>query len=312
MFPVSILMRLICLLLAACALLPGRAADSHPPARAWPWKSGTLTLTVNGQKRTFLLDVPKHLQPGAALVLVFHGFTDSAQGIRRKSGFTALARKRGFVAAYLQGTRDAKGNTFFNVGYSFHQSEKVDDIAFARELSARLVRDLELDPDAVFCTGMSNGGDMSYFLARQPRPFVRAIAPVAGCMMSCWTNALSPQTRISVMEVHGTQDKVTWWAGDPQDRQGWGAYLGTEAVMAFWAKGLALEKSQTREMPRARTDGHRAICLHRWWTATDNSEVLLYEIPDGGHEWPRHLGDKDRTTAAVIWEFFQAHLPAKH
>ncbi len=267
---------------------------------------------VDGRERTFLLDVPKHLKPDAALVLVFHGFTDSAQGVRRKSGFAFLAEKSGFVAAYPQGTRDAKGNTFFNVGYSFHQSEKVDDVAFARELSARLVRDLELDPDAVFSTGMSNGADMSYLLARQPRPFVRAIAPVAGCMMSSWTNALSPQSRISVMEVHGKQDKTTWWAGDPQDREGWGAYLGTEAVMAFWVKGLALEKSQTTEMPRASADGHQAIGLHRWWTTADNTEVWLYEIPEGGHEWPRHLGDKDRTTAAVIWEFFQTHLPAKH
>jgi polyhydroxybutyrate depolymerase len=140
---------------------------------------------------------------------VFHGFTDSARGVRGTSGFSALAQTYGFVAAYPQGTCDAKDNTFFNVGYSFHQSEKVDDVAFARDLSARLVRDLELDPDAVFSTGMSYGGDMSYFLARQAKPFVRAIAPVAGCMMSSWTNAPPPQTRISVMEVHGTQDKVT-------------------------------------------------------------------------------------------------------
>jgi polyhydroxybutyrate depolymerase len=305
-------MRLICLLLLACALLSGRADDSNPVGRTSPWKSGTNTLVVQSRERTFLLDVPEHLRPGAPLVLVFHGFTGSAEGVHRTSGFTALAEKHGFVAAYPQGTRDAKGNTFFNVGYSFHESEKVDDVAFACELSARLVRDLELDPDAVFSTGMSNGADLSYFLALQPKPFVRAIAPVAGCMMSSWTNALSPQSRMSVMEVHGTQDKVTWWAGDPQDREGWGAYLGTGAVMAFWVKGLALEKCQTVEMTAASGAAPRAIRFHRWWTTTDNTEFLLYEIRGGGHDWPHDLGDKDRTTAAVIWGFFQAHFPAKH
>ncbi len=304
-------MRLICLLLAGCALLPGCAAEIHSAERASRWKSGTRTLMVDGRERTFLLDVPKHLQPGAALVLVFHGFTDSAQGVRKKSGFASLAEEYGFVAAYPQGMRDGKGNTFFNVGYSFHQSENVDDVRFARELSARLVRDLELDPDAIFSTGMSNGADMSYLLARQPKAFVRAIAPVAGCMMSSWTNVLSPQTRISVMEVHGTADNTTWWAGDPQDREGWGAYLGTEAVMAFWVRGLALEKSQTTEMPAASSGNHRAMRLHRWWTTVDNTEVLLYEIPDGGHEWPRYLGAHKRPTAAVIWEFFQAHIAAR-
>jgi hypothetical protein len=130
--------RLLGLLLTACALLPGRAADSHPSARGWPWKSGAQTLIIDGRERTFLLDVAEHLQPGAALLLVFHGFTDSAQGVRRTSGFTALAENHGFVAAYPQGTCDARGNTFFNVGYSFHEVEKVDDVRFARELSARL------------------------------------------------------------------------------------------------------------------------------------------------------------------------------
>ena len=301
--------RLVCLLLTIGATLSGRAAEPGWTGRAWPWKSGAHTLIVAGRERTFLLDVPEHLRPGAALVLVFHGFTDSAQGIRQTSGFAALAEKHGFVVAYPQGTRDAKGNTFFNVGYSFHRTETVDDVRFARELCARLAGDLKLDPDAVFSTGMSNGGDMSYFLARQPQPFVRAIAPVAGCMMSSWTNALLPQTRISVMETHGTLDKTTWWAGDPQDREGWGAYLGTDEIMAFWVKALALEKSQILEMPGASSNDHQATRVHRWWTAKDNTEVLLYEIPGGGHEWPRYLGDNNRTTAAVIWDFFKAHLP---
>ncbi len=303
--------KLVWLLTTACALLPGGTGDASASARAWPWKSGTHTLSIDGQERTFLLDVPQNLQPGAALVLVFHGFTGSAEDVRKTSRFTALGEKHGFVVAYPQGTRDAKGNTFFNVGYSFHANETIDDVRFARELSARLVRDLELDPDAVFSTGMSNGADMSYFLARQPKPFVRAIAPVAGTMMTSWTNRVSPQTRISVMEVHGTGDKTTLWAGDPQNHDGWGAYLGTEEVMAFWGNCLALEHSQTRELPGNSPAGARLIRLHRWWTAKDKSEVCLYEIPGGSHEWPADLGNKDRTTAAVIWDFFKAHWNAK-
>ncbi|MHC1763998.1 MAG: hypothetical protein AB9869_06800 [Verrucomicrobiia bacterium] len=88
-------------------------------------------------------------------------------------------------------------------------------------------------------------------------------------MMSSWTNALLPQTRISVMETHGTLDKTTWWAGDPQDREGWGAYLGTDEIMAFWVKALALEKSQILEMPGASSNDHQATRVHRWWTAKD-------------------------------------------
>jgi hypothetical protein len=62
-----------------------------------------------------------------AAVLVFHGFTGSAQGVRGTSGFTALAEEHGFVAAYPHDTREARGNTFFNAGYSFHEREKSHD-----------------------------------------------------------------------------------------------------------------------------------------------------------------------------------------
>jgi predicted peptidase len=34
--------------------------------------------------------------------------------------------------------------------------------------------------------------------------------------------------------------------------------------------------------------------------------VLLDELPEGGHDWPTHLGDARQTTAAVIWRFFTA------
>ena len=127
---------------------------------------------------------------------------------------------------------------------------KADDAKFARELAARLVHDLDLDPRSVFATGMSNGGDTCYFLACQPQPFVRAIAPVAGCMILVWTNSFALPARLSVMEVHGTSDGITHWNGDLQNHDGYGAYLGTEAVMNFWVRKLILEKSDATKLSR--------------------------------------------------------------
>ncbi|MFM1943143.1 MAG: hydrolase [Verrucomicrobiota bacterium] len=298
--------RLACLLLSLLGILSAKGSDSAAPIQ--PWQSGTHTLTIDGRERTFLLDVPQHLQPGAPLILVFHGFTGSAKDMHATSGFTALAEKHGFVAAYPQGTRDAKNNTFFNVGYAFHDKETVDDASFARQLALRLVHDLKLNPTAIFSTGMSNGGDMSYYLARQPNPFVRAIAPVAGTMMSSWDLPLAPESRISVMEVHGTGDKITLWAGDPQNKDGWGAYLSTGDVMDFWIQNLALEKSKISEIKPNPTGNADPIRLHRWSTSRDNCEVVLYEIPGGGHDWPDHLGNQNHTTAEVIWDFFKSHI----
>jgi polyhydroxybutyrate depolymerase len=263
-------------------------------------------MTVDGLERTFLLDVPSDLKPGAALVLGFHGYTGSATGFRPDAGFTPLTEKYGFVAAYPQGTRDTRGKTFFNVGYAFHEDSEVDDVQFVKELVARLVTDLKLDPEAVFSTGMSNGGDMSFYLASQSEPFVRTIAPVAGTMMVSGNEAFVPSKRMSVLEVHGTDDGITKWHGDLENRDGWGAYFGIDQVIKFWVDGFALEMNETVSV-LGTPDGQKQINRHRWWTAADETEVVFYEVLTGKHTWPDNLGDSNVSTAEVIWQFFDRH-----
>ena len=278
--------------------------EASPRRENTKWASGAHTMHVDGLEREFLLDVPSDLEPGAALVFVFHGYTGSATGIRSDAGFTSLTEKHGFVAVYPQGTVDSRGNTFFNVGYSFHKESEVDDVKFVEALLARLVEDLELDPSAVFSTGMSNGGDMSFFLGAQPEPFVQAIAPVAGTMMVAGHEAFVPQKRLSVLEVHGTDDGITRWNGDLENKDGWGAYFGIDQVMSFWVNGFSLELNETVRIPGIPAD-QKQIQRHRWWTAVDDTEVLFYEVLKGKHTWPDNLGRQDLTTAEEIWQFFE-------
>lgn len=279
------------------------AADSDSgSAPASVWKSGTHHLTIDGRDRTFILDVPSKLKPGAPLVMVFHGFTSSAKDVRDLTGFAKVSEQHGFVAVYPQGTRDSKGKSFFNVSYEFHRDQSVDDVQFVRSLAARLTRDLRLDPRAVFATGFSNGGDMSFLLGAQREPFVAAIAPVGGTMMQSWAKGFRPADRISVLAVNTRDDKTTLWNGDMNNRDGWGAYLSTEAVMDLWVKGLALGRSERR-------NPSKTIQLRHWTTETDPTEARLYAVESGGHHWPRTLGDESETTAETIWRFFNRHRP---
>lgn len=270
------------------------------------WTSGTHTMNVGGLERTFILDVPSNLRPGAALVLGFHGYTGSAEGFRSDAGFIPLTEEHGFVAVYPQGTRDSRGKSFHNVGYSFHEDSEVNDVRFVKALVERLVADLELDPEAVFSTGMSNGGDMSFFLASRSEPFVRAIAPVAGTMMVKGHESFVPQKRIPVMEVHGTDDGITRWNGDLEDKDGWGAYYGIDRVLEFWVDGFSLERKEGVSLLGIPED-QKQINRYRWWTATDETEVVFYEVLKGKHTWPDNLGDQNVSTAEVIWEFFKRH-----
>ena len=143
---------------------------------------------------------------------------------------------------------------------------------------------------------------MSFLLGTQRELFVAAIAPVGGTMMQSWAKGFRPAARISVLAVNMRDDKTTLWDGDMNNRDGWGAYLSTEAVMDLWAKGLALERSERR-------NPGKTIQLRRWSTATDPTEARLYALEVGGHNWPPTLGDRSETTAETIWRFFDRHRP---
>ena len=256
------------------------------------------TITVDGRERSYLLDMPKLLKPGAGLVLVCHGFGGSAEDMRDWAGFSKILEAHNFVFACLDGLPDAKGKRNFQVEYQF-QDPKINDVKFAQQLVARLVKQYTLAPRRVFCTGMSNGADFSYYLARQTKPIVRAIAPIAGCMMVGWDKTLTAKNRIPIMEVHGTKDNVTLWDGDLKNRDGWGPYYGTEAVAAHWAKSLSLSERETT------VSG--SLTRTRWWNRQDNTEFVLYTIEGGGHDWPAHLADPKRSLAEEILQFFEKH-----
>lgn len=270
------------------------------------WVTGSHQIIVDGRVRTFLLDIPNHLKPGAGLVLISHGFGDSAQGIRDYSGFKDIMDRHNFVIAYPEGTKNAVGKPNFQVEYIF-QDKTINDVKFARQIIKQVGRGLQLDPGSVFATGMSNGADFSYYLARQPNHLVSAIAPVAGTMMVDWAETHGVHRPFAVMEIHGTRDSVTLWPGDLTNHDGWGAYLGTLGVMNYWTKTLSLEQTTTKEVRAAHPGKDDSIDLIRWWTAKDRSEVLLYVLHGGEHTWPDHLVNPKRTTAEEILLFFERH-----
>jgi polyhydroxybutyrate depolymerase len=269
---------------------------------------GTHRLMAGGRERTFIIDVPESGGKGAPLVLVFHGTSGSARQARRDFGFTALVEKYGFVVAYPDATRETNpdGVRQFHVGYEFQQSSDVDDVGFVRVLIDHLARDPGIDPGAVFATGMSNGGDMSYLLATQPQPMVRATAPIAGTMMSSWGLDTMSFQPIPVMAVHSRDDGITLWEGDPQNRDGWGAYPGVETVMELWVGGLGLKPSTQDGQPEA-SRLREGLSLMRWQRSLDNTELRLYRFENIGHTWPDYLGDAGVSTAEEIMRFFQSH-----
>tara|TARA_Y100001970_G_scaffold153717_1_gene188201 strand:+ start:4922 stop:5968 length:1047 start_codon:yes stop_codon:yes gene_type:complete len=257
-----------------------------------------------GIDREYYLYVPDSISVEAPLVFVFHGYTGSAEGIMEYSGINEIADLNGFVACYPQGTTDDFGNSFFNVGYSFHWNETVDDMGFVLSLAEYLQSEYSLSQVNIFSTGMSNGGDFSYLLACEASTYFRAIAPVAGIMMQWIFDACNPTIPLPVLEIHGTNDNISWWNGDSENVDGWGAYVGVDTTIGLWSEinncaSVALDTLQDINQ----IDGSHVV-TELYQDGINGNEVWLYKIINGGHDWPGAWGNMDINASNLVWEFF--------
>ena len=194
------------------------------------------TFFIGGQERQYYLYLPDGISDDAPLVFVLHGYSGDALGIMNYSGMNQVADDNGFAVCYPQGLSDDWDYNFWNVGYDWHEYETVDDVEFLTELAEYLRGEYDLSRDHVFSTGMSNGGDMSYLLACEASEIFRAIAPVAGCIMTWLFEPCSPSNPMPVFEIHGTDDNVTWWAGaDENNDDGWGPWESVDTTFNFWS-----------------------------------------------------------------------------
>ena len=238
------------------------------------------------------------------LVFVFHGYSGSAEGMIQWSGFNDLADEYGFAVCYPQGTEDDYGDQFWNVGYDFHQFEFVDDVAFISGLRGELIGTYGLDAERVFGTGFSNGGDFCYLLACEASSEFRAVAPIAGILMSDIQAECSPAYMVPILEVHGTADEVSLYEGDSENTGGWGVYPSTPDAMAFFANlyGIGLEESGSFD-DTAPWD-ETTVDYQKWGAEGSCAQVWLYTVQGGGHSWPGVWGNQDIDASLEAWQFF--------
>ena len=239
-----------------------------------------------GIQREFILHVPESANKDSPLVFVIHGYSSSAEEIQQYSGMNKIADREGFIAVYPQGTIDQRGIRFFNVGFQFHRDSTIDDVSFIRELVIHVRDTYQLSEKNIFATGMSNGGDMSYLLACTSSDLFKAVAPVAGVMMKKTLDNCNPKKPIPVFEIHGTNDKISLFEGDIENKGGWGSYYGLPETIQFWADKHNLDRSEFIQIASKGDGDQNDIIFERYWSEDNINEVCLYKIVDAGHIWP--------------------------
>lgn len=285
----------------------GQALDDNPDNDVYSQNVQALeygTIQDGGIQREYIYYHPGSAPPNCPLVFVCHGYTGTAEGIMNYSEFNELADEYGFAVCYPQGIEDGGGNTFFNVGYDFQNNETVDDVAYLQNLNSYFQNTYSLDSDKVFCTGMSNGGDLCYMLACQASETFRGVAPIAGMIMQDIMDDCNPSSEVSILEVHGTQDNVTYFDGDPNNIDGWGAYPSIPETVSYFNNLFGLQLLSTEDFPNINTNDGSTVSSEKYGASTSCTEVWLYTVEGGGHDWPGAYGNMDIDASREAWLFF--------
>lgn len=239
---------------------------------------------------------------GMPLVVVLHGYGGKALGDGLR--FIELADLHGFAVCWPQGAEDGTGHNCWNVGYPFQVDYRIDDTAYLRRLVRHLQQNFGVSRRNVFLTGMSNGGEMCYKMAAEHPETFSAIASIAGLtLVSMSTDYRRP---VPFMEVHGTDDSVSAWCGDPENRGGWGAYLSVPAALSHIISANRCVGETISEIPSE----HKRVILHRFtgglpaFKNGSPADVLLYEVLGGDHSW----SDRYIPTCDLVWDFFSGYL----
>jgi len=245
------------------------------------------TVTVDGEARSYRLHIPEGENDPMPLVISFHGFRSNAAQQEKLTGFSALADREKFIAAYPEGIDDKwrfAGRTDADVKFT---------LAIIEDVAAKA----SLDRRHIYANGISNGAEMSWRLACDaPRVFA-AFGFVAGAYLE----VCIPPPRPPLIIFHGTEDKIL--AYDAR-----GPFMPVRNFAVRWAAGSGCNPLEKGEIIYQNGDatGER-------WRCQKGHEVELYTLQGKGHSWPgsvmpARITSNDVDATAAIWAFFKEHV----
>jgi polyhydroxybutyrate depolymerase len=247
-----------------------------------------LILEHGGATRKYRLHAPAGYDPARPipLVIAMHPYPGNGAAMVEMVGLDEVAARENFLVAYPDGIAGGF-NALVCCGTA-------DDVGFLKALTEHLVADWRVDPDRVYLTGISNGGDMSFRAAVEASGMFAAIGAVSGGFGGALAAKpdFAPKSPVSVITFIGDQDR----------------YAETfRTGIKTWQQRLRCTPVKPAPKSPAKT-----IALTRSRCA-DGSDVEVYVIEGMGHSWP---GAKTGAMAApdagvvatdLVWEFFAAH-----
>ena len=311
---------LVVLLLAACRSAPSSSGvDEAGESKSYVFKHEGIVRDVG------VFDPRTRTNEGLSrpMVMVLHGgLGDDDDTVALTFGkLNELAAEDDFLLVYPQGI-GGHWNDGRNVDRYVAQREGVNDVGFLTTLIDDLVEKRNVDRDAVFLVGVSDGAMMTHRFACERTNKLRGFAAIIGAMpypvaRKRWRCGKEP---LSALMINGTEDPIVPWDGGVVqfDGQKLGRVLSVERTFSFWKRHNGCTDVAVSKIPDfVPSDGTR-IERHKATGCAEGTKVELFAVEGAGHTWPsgwqylpKHMigpTSQDINAAVAAWRFFQSTL----
>ncbi len=244
---------------------------------------------------------PPKLPERPPVVVVLHGCGQTPESLDAASGFSRLAREKGFVVVYPEQSKSNNPHGCFNWFRPSSVARDRGELLSVRQMIEHAGKRYGVDRKRVFVVGLSAGGAMTAVLvatypdlfagaaivagmpvgaAREAMSALRAMRAGAPTPAEGWGSrivGISPERRSwpSISIWHGTADSVV----NPKN---------ANASVDQWLEAMNINRESSHIQKKAWGE------LHSWRTA-HGSSVTFYSVADLAHGLPVKKRASDRS-----------------
>ena len=308
------------------SLLAGVVLCTFTPALQPPGQAATYEAKVDmrfyGFRRTYRIHLPPNYNSARPLpmVVVIHGAFDTARGMERFSGFSALADQENFVVVYPNGIGIFGFLQHWNAGHCCGKAaaDHIDDVGFLTKVIEDACAQLAVDRHRIYMVGFSNGGMMVYRFAAERGDLLAAAASLAAAAGGRQDNKVpawvipDPVCPMPLLSMHGLADtNVPFNGGTSRAHGGTRQFWPVKRSLAIWTR-----RNGCFNAPAIRDERQGKVHITTWQDCTSGAGVVLYSLEGWGHDWPGPYFTakldardplRDFDAARIIWGFFKGH-----
>jgi polyhydroxybutyrate depolymerase len=228
-------------------------------------------LNVNGDNRTFLVQLPKDYNPSESypVIFFFHSIRGRDTGWIKNRGVNLYIDKYNYIAVYGQGMNGG----IWNIG-AYYPFKNVNEPDYVKAIYNWLKANTNINVRRVYAVGTSNGALLVHYLAVQTNIFA-AIVPISG---SLYTDEMKAGTEpTAVLQVHGMQDKTIPYNGGYTQYQY--TFLSAENSVKTWA---AVNGCNTQPTVTNLLGG--SVIEHNYTNCKSGKPAILFSIPNSTHK----------------------------